>query len=237
MALVPCVEFTDLDNQPHAIYRTEVHEVRKRSVRVALPQGVISDWIASSHVHRELAISIFIIGDFETELSLLDPLAKSVLHYCRLLLPDDRVLLRKVRSLAEFGKWCSREANAYTHVILIGHGSHNGILFGMDGIASPQLIHAQIEPHFNSAKYFISLCCETGYADFGRHFSNFRGVCRGLAAPFHSVHSAIASQFCQTLLADHLLNGYSFGVAFDHARDAVPGSDSFRLWQAGRMST
>jgi hypothetical protein len=234
-ALVPC-SLVGLEDQPHAIHKSQVVEVNGRSVRLSLPGGQTSGLIGSGRVHRDVGLGIFCIGDFETELGVLDPLAKSVLQYCRLLLPDDRVLLRKVRALDEFGKWFEREGDIYTHVILVGHGSPTSISFGMTGDASVENFRQQIEPHISSPKYFISLCCKTGYATFGREFSRLAHVCRGIVAPFHSVHGAIASQFCQTILADHLLEGYSFGVAFDHARDAVPSVDIFRLWQAGRLA-
>src|SRR5262249_11154574 len=112
-----------------------------------------------------------------------------------------------------------------------------GIDFGVGGSASPEDLRAHVEPHIASPKYFVSLCCRTGYASFGSSFSRLQTVCKSLVAPFHSVHGAIASQFCQTLLAEHLLTGYSFGRAFHHARDAVPANTSFRLWRAGKMTT
>lgn len=236
-AYVPCDTFDELDGQPFALYRTTVQQVAQRSIRVSLPGGVLSDEIGSALVHKDLALAIFCIGDFQTEVGVLDPLAKSVLQYCRLLLEDGHVYMHKIRSLAELGKWFEREGNAYTHVIFIGHGSRSGIEFGLGGTAHPSDIRAQIEPHITSPKFFISLCCQTGYANFGRAFSLMGNVCRSLAAPFHSVHGAIASQFCQTFLAEHLLTGYSFGVAFNHARKAVPSNTSFRLWQAGKMTT
>ncbi|PND54337.1 hypothetical protein CRM90_28405 [Mycobacterium sp. ENV421] len=45
------------------------------------------------------------IGDFLTEATLLDPLAKSVLQYLRLMLPDDLITFLKVRTLNELQEW------------------------------------------------------------------------------------------------------------------------------------
>src|SRR5262249_54774627 len=82
-------------------------------------------------------------------------------------------------------------------------------------------------------KNFVSLCCKTGYAAFAQTFSGRSDVCNLITAPFHSVHGAIASQYCQTLFAYHLLEGETFRVAFRHARDSIPGGTVFRLWQHG----
>jgi hypothetical protein len=84
-------------------------------------------------------------------------------------------------------------------------------------------------------KSFISLCCKTGYADFGKTFSGF-SVCKSFAAPFNSVHGATASQFCQTMLTWSLLEGRTTTVAFKKARESVPGAVSFRLWKNGVLT-
>src|SRR5689334_19398851 len=66
-------------NSPSAFYKTTVREVVDRSVKVDLPGGELSEIIGTSAVHRNIGVLIFRIGDYQTELSLLDPLAKSVL--------------------------------------------------------------------------------------------------------------------------------------------------------------
>jgi hypothetical protein len=69
----------DLDeNKPSAFLKTEVMEVVNRSVRVKLEDGLWSDPVATSAVHRDIGVLIFRIGDFSTETSLLDPLRQSV---------------------------------------------------------------------------------------------------------------------------------------------------------------
>jgi hypothetical protein len=64
--------------------------------------------------------------------------------------------------------------------------------------------------------------------------------CRSLVfprvAPFHSVHGAIASQFCQSFFAFHLLVGETARVSFKHAEAAIPGATRFRLWEKGEVT-
>jgi hypothetical protein len=225
-------------NAPSAFVSTTVRAVEGRSVRVDLPNG--QGWsapIATSAVHRNIGVLIFRIGDFATELSLLDPLAKSVLQYFRLLLPDDMVGFCEIRSPQEFQKFWTAHHGGYSHVILIGHGRRDGLKFAVgDWIDAEMFGDALTAPDpVPVPKTFISLCCSTGYAAFGQRFSNY-DVCDSLIAPFHSIHGAIASQFCQTFFAYHLLQGETTRVAFKHARKAIPGGTIFRLWQGGEMT-
>lgn len=231
---VPCKRVGGLDDHPAAIYQSQVVELENRSVKVSLPGGRISDWVATAQVHRHIGICILTIGDFETETGLIDPLSKSVLQFCRLLLPDDSVRFFKVRSVAEIATlWAPNEA-LYSHVILIGHGTYESIKFGVDGNLRPDSM-AAIFSAATTEKLYISLCCNTGYANFGKPFSRFSN-CRGLIAPFHSVHGALASQFAQTLLTYTLLEGETIRVGFRHARESVAGTSSFRLWQYGELT-
>ena len=97
-----------------------------------LPGGVASDPIGVALLHRDVGILILCIGDMETERNLLDPLAKSILQFCRLLLKDGHVVSEKVRSLDELARTWRKGQAAFTHVVLIGHGSKDGLKFAMD---------------------------------------------------------------------------------------------------------
>jgi hypothetical protein len=223
----------DLPDDGHsAFYKTEVQDVIKRSITVSLPGGQISRPIGSSAVHKDIGILCVNIGDFETELTLLNPLSKSILQFLRLILPDDFIFQYSVRSLTELGQIWGKHHRAITHVIIIGHGSENTIQFGVDGsLIATQITTALSLPDVEP-KIFISLCCQTGHENFGNPFSQ-SDLCLGLVAPLQSVHGAIASQFCQTLLTYHLLHGESLGVAFKHSLSGVAGRPDFRLWQKG----
>ncbi len=231
---VPASKFEALENHPTAFYETRVAEVAGKKLKVNLPHGEVSSWIGSSLCHRNVGILIFTIGDLETEHTLLDPLAKSILQFCRLLADDGSVRHYKVRSVHELSFIWNREQSIYSHVILIGHGSRESITFHTDGNVLPGNLDVATQVRGAPKKTFISLCCKTGYKSFGGLFSKAT-ICEHFIAPFHSVHGAIASQFCQSFLAYHLLDGETVGVAFRHAREATPGSASFRLWENGSM--
>ena len=226
---VPCSRVRGLENTGVSLYRSEVVEVSHSRVRVGVQDGSTSDWIGASLVHKSVGILVLRIGDFETEQTLLDPLAKSVTQFCRLLLPDDQVRAVRVRSLDELQQLWQREQAAYSHVIWIGHGSEAGINFGVGGWVDAETLGRTLRVYGAPRKIYISLCCKTGYKSFGSALSRTT-MCNRFLGPFHSVEGAVASQFCQTFLASHLLEGRTVGVAFRKARGSVPGSTSFRLW-------
>lgn len=231
---VPASRIPGMEGHPSAFYETRIAEVGVRKVKVHLQGGAISEWIGSGLCQKNIGIIIFTIGDLETETGLLDPLAKSVLQYCRLLVPDDYLRAYKIRSLAELKNIWQKEQAAYSHVIFIGHGSREGIKFSVDEWIKSDALETALKFRGASKKVFISLCCQTGYKSSGGRLSEM-AICSHFLAPFHSVHGAVASQFAQTFLAFHLLEGESVGVAFRHARKYVPGSTSFRLWENGKL--
>ncbi len=231
---VPASRLPGLQGHPSAFYETRVAEVGNKKIKVNLTGGAISDWIGASLCQKNIGILLFTIGDLETETGLLDPLAKSVLQYCRLLVPDDYLRSYKVRSLAELKSIWLKDQAAYSHVLIVGHGSPDGIKFSVDGWVKSDALDAMLKIHGAPKKVFISLCCQTGYKAIGGRLSEMP-ICRHFIAPFHSVHGAVASQFAQTFLAFHLLEGESIGVAFKHASQYTPGSTSFRLWTNGNL--
>lgn len=236
VVLVPWTRVGRDDGGPSALAKATVAQVIGRRVILNLPDGTQSRPVGSSLVHREAAVLIVRIGDFQTELGLLDPLAKSLLQYLRLLLPDDSVRLIELRSLAEVDAAWPEHAPAFSHVVLVGHGAPSHLTFGVGGeITAEELgTHLVVQPLREWS--FLSLCCQTGYAGFAKAFSNI-SVCRELIAPFHSVHGAIASQFAQTFFAYHFVQGETSAVAFRHARTRIPGAVSFRRWRQGTMTS
>ena len=232
---VPCMLVPQLIDQGTALYRTKVASRAGNSACVELPGGATSQPIGVSRLHSDVGILIINIGDFLSETSLLDPLSKSVLQFCRLLVPDDQVASVKVRSVAELRAYWLKNHRAYTHIVLIGHGDKDGLGFGVDGDVDMDGLESLFKYRGAKPKSFISLCCKTGYADFGKTFSSF-AVCKTFAAPFNSVHGATASQFCQTMLTWSLLEGRTTTVAFKSARSSVPGAVSFRLWKNGELT-
>jgi len=223
-----------LPQEGSSFYRTTVQEVVKRSVRINLRKGKTAK-IGTSQVRRNIGILLIKAGDFNTEETLLNPLSKSLLQYFRLLLSDDMVLSQHVRSLHEVEVIWNDVGRLYTHFVIMGHGSEHGIRFGLDDLESASDIAEVFDKSDTDVSSFVSLCCETGYAGFGKNLSRSQS-CKNVIAPFHNVHGAVASQFCQTFFSHHLLEGKTQKVAFKHSRDTVPGSTSFRLWQNGVMT-
>lgn len=232
-AYVPASLLPDGERYPTSLYRTTITAVDKRSAKVRLRDGTDSDWIATSKLHRNVGIVIVSIGDFGTEETLLNPLSKSILQFCRLLLDDSSVTHLKVRAIGELGMWWKLNHGAYSHIIFIGHGAPGSIEFGYGGARTPENFEARVFSIPTDKKTVISLCCETGKAAFSKKFSELK-TCRYLIAPFHSIHGAIASQFLQTYMCLQLLHGKSIKVAFNKAAATVPGTDIFRLWEKGQ---
>jgi hypothetical protein len=212
--------------------RCEVVSANDRSIHVRLPDGTASRPIGSSKVHQSLGIALVSIGDFQSEDGLINPLSKSLLQFCRLLLPDDHIASVKIRAIGEFGEWWAIHHAAYTHIILIGHGDKTAIYFGVGGARLPISFDRRLSKHNASPKLFISLCCETGTAPFARDFSKLP-FCKALIAPEKSIHGAVASQYLQTFLSLHLLQGKSIKIAFNNSNSLVPGIDRFSMWTAG----
>ena len=207
----------------------------QRSVTVDLISEGQTATIATSAVHRNIGVAIYAIGDISSEHSLIDPLRKSVLHYLRLVLPADALRARSVRSLAELREcWSNHDHGGVSHVILIGHGSDRGLTFAVDGEVSAAEVGRTFRVEGHVATTFISLCCRTGFAGFAKNCCAGFGNCVYIA-PFHSVHGAIASQFVQTYLGHHFLDGKSFKVAFNKAQEDIPSGVQFRLWQNGLL--
>lgn len=235
------VPFTKLGiegNGPSALHRTTVLATKDRSVQVDLPGGAMSEWIGSSLVSSNVGIAIVRVGDYGSEATLLDPLAKSTLQFARLLLADDYVTVWNIRSREELRElWCSNHG-ALTHVVLVGHGGPTGLKFGVNGMTTPEDLSRDLvcaEEELNvEPKEFISLACSTGYKAFGAAFSQ-GPACSAFIAPFHSVHGATASQFVQTYLSYRLLKGSTLKTAFNNARSAVTGIESFRMWRDGKL--
>ena len=232
---VPSSRIPGMDDLPSAFWKTTVRGVSGRSITVDLRGGVESEPIGSSLCHKNIGLLILTIGDFKTEHTLLDPLTKSILQYCRLLVTDDFIHSYKLRSLQELKQIWDIEHHSASHVIIVGHGSQQGIKFFNDEWCSPADIKETIGATSSYKKVIISLCCQTGYKIIGQEFSKIP-ICSHFIAPFHSVHGAVASQFAQTFLAYHLLEGETTKVAFKHARASTPGSTSFRLWENGDLT-
>jgi hypothetical protein len=98
---VSCAGIPELETYETALYRARVVEESDRQIKVSLPGGAVSKFIHKSRAHARVGTLIFELGDFDSEAPTLDPLAKSITQFCRLLVPDDYIRFIKVRSMAE----------------------------------------------------------------------------------------------------------------------------------------
>ncbi|MFG1271671.1 hypothetical protein [Xanthobacter flavus] len=220
-------------NDISPFYRTVVRARKNRSVQVDMPGGGWSHSISTSKLIRNFGVLIIRIGDFNED-GLLDPLAKSILHYCRMLLPGDSVRLIELRTEGELATFWDTHHGMCRQVVIVGHGAPSGFLFGTTNVTPQRLVQIFDAPN-PTKKEFISLGCETGYMQFGKIFSQARCVSHFIG-PFHSVHGCVASLFTQTYFNERLIACRSERVAFKHARSNLKGAASFRLWENGNLT-
>ena len=233
---VPSSRFKELKNWSYSLYETEIVSTEKKSVKVKLPGGEISEFIGSSLAHSNTGVIIITIGDCQTETSLLEPLRKSVLQFSRLLLQDDNVISLFCRSIEEFKKLWDLHNCSYSYLILIGHGDKKGFEFGVNGLVGAEEFIKIIEDSSCNAKHIISLCCNTGYEKVGSVISK-SAKCLDYIAPFQSIHGAEASQFVQTFLINHLLKGLQTKSAFNNSNNLFASKNNFRMWLNGKLKT
>jgi hypothetical protein len=235
---VPASSFPDPSVSPFALLERTVLRVESRSVVVDLP-GAPGEThsVASSRVHSSsLGVAVVSIGDIASENGLIEPLHKSVLHFMRLLLPDDLVRSWRVRTVTELSAlWNLNEHwRGISHVVLVSHAGSNGLKF-LDRdtpVGGTELGDILAIPAGGKPKIFISLACESGKASFARPFSE-TDVCRELVAPFQTIHGASASQYAQALLVHHMLDGLTLPVAKRKADVATTSGIHFRRWKDG----
>lgn len=179
-----------------------------------------------------LGFALIRIGDFQTENTLLDPLAKSVLQYLRLMLPDHVVTNVSIRTLHELQEWWAFNSAAQTHCILVGHGKPEGLKFldHQSLVSGTHLGTALTEVATPTSAPKAS--CLTGRAAFANGFSATK-ICSAFIGPHQSVHGASASQYIQTLLAHHLLDGTELLAAHRRANKSTSRGTSFRFFRSG----
>lgn len=230
---VPVRRFDKNASLHYSIAKGKVQSIIERSVVVELP-SLGAQRVAASAVHRNVGILVLRIGDFRSEDTLLDPLTKSLLNYCRLLVPDGQLLNLEIRTWDEFEAVIAEHHTAYTHVVIVGHGNDGCLCFVPEAHRTSREIVTFMDKQGVRNKVFLSLCCHTGNAGFAKTFSR-SGFCSALIAPLGPVHGASASQFAQTYFAYHFLDGKTQKVAFNKARKHTPGATKFRYWENGQF--
>lgn len=219
-------------NDISPFYRTVVRERSKRSVRVDMPDGTLSPLVGTSLISAKIGVFIIRVGDFNEE-GLIDPLNKSLLHFARILLPGDLVRSVEVRTLNELHEFWLTNHSLYEQIVLVGHGAADSILFGRTRTTPDAVSNALTVPN-GKPKEVISVCCQTGRAEFAKAFSS-AGCCSDFIAPYDSIHGCLASLFVQNYLSSRLLHGHTIGTAFSRSRKGLLGAAGFRWWRKGLL--
>jgi hypothetical protein len=189
--------------------------------------------VASSLAHRNIGFLIVRIGDFLTESTLLDPLAKSILQFARILVTDSFVSRIDIRTIEELKSYWAINHAVYSHIVFIGHGSADSVTFGAGDPATAQSFISALEIEGVQPKTILSLACETGKAPIAKAISA-SSVCNVFVAPYSAVHGADSSLFVQMFLNKHLLDGRTTMVAFKQAYEAITKCP-FRIWEKGKL--
>lgn len=224
---VPATRVGERDG--YALVQRKVRKVEERSVWVDQRVG---PWIqiGTRQVYSDdLGFLVIRIGDWSSEATLLDPLAKSVLHNLRLLVPEERIRLVHVRTASEVEHALSHEGATRSYIIIVGHGSKGGLLLTIDGGMSPTRVATSMQA--GAAKVVLSLACYSGRTGFASTISSHESV-RDFVAPFSALHGAAGSTFLQTLLHTHLLLGVGIQASFRRTNEVVSGTH-FVHWRDG----
>jgi hypothetical protein len=233
---VPSSVLSNASQQPHALTQKTVLATHDRSITVDDVGGATVD-VGSVRVHdSRIGFVIVRIGDLTTETALLDPLAKSVLQFLRLLLPDDHVRLIHVRTMSELTSYWTANHALCSHVVLIAHAGGGTVSLLDEGNVSGADFAAALDTGAPRAtqKVWASLACSSGRQNFAKAFSE-SSLCSHFVAPFGVVHGAAASHFCQSFFLTLLLNGSTAVNSFNSAAKVVMGETHFRLWQNGKI--
>lgn len=217
---------------PSAFYHTHVAAVdrSKPEITVAAPNGEFRT-VHPKFAFRSVQFLVIAIGDYYSEHSLLRPLHDSVTSFLRILIPGDQLKAYFIRTLEEFAHIWEDHGALTSHVILIGHGADDALLFGKAVRVRAEQFESILASR-GEKKIFMSLCCHTGSDSVGAPFSKL-GACQCFIAPSDSVHGCTASQFCQTFFSYVLLEAHSPFSAWREACVSTPLKPSFVFWTRG----
>lgn len=236
--LVPAAASGDTGNGP-ALRERKVLQLVDRSVLVNGPPDQPACKVGVARVHKDFGLVLVRIGDVASDPELLDPLANSLEHYFRLLLPPgDRFWVWRIRTQAELEEYWKAFQGVVTHVVLAGHGSPTSMKFLDKGWVTGAALGAALMAAVpdGTAKEFVSLACQTGHMPFARGLSS-AACCASLTAPFQAVHGVVAMQYAETYFSTLLVEGASAGNARRRAQAALPHGNHFRLWRNGKLQT
>jgi hypothetical protein len=212
---VPATRLETTVQPPYAVVRVRVAATDQRSATVESPYHNGGQIVAKTFLQENVGVLIIKIGDLETETTLLDPLAATLSHFFRLLLPDDQLRSFSIRTADELYDIYSRHSAPYTHIIIVGHAGGSNINFALNHQESSLQLVQRFQALSSVPHEFVTLCCHSGEAAFAKPFS--------------------AAQFAEALFAFHFLDGLTWKIAFNRARKNVSGGSPFRIWHQGNF--
>lgn len=209
----------------------------KKGVLSDIPRVQDAKEIDLRLISQKLGFFILQIGDFSTEIELLEPLHSAITDLTKLVLMPEFVWKYRVRSLEEFRFLWKQQAGAVSHLVLIGHGDKSNLLFGNDKVSAKDFLDAfAIEETKGQAPVIISLCCNSGNGLFGKNVSASPS-CKTFIGPSGSIHVSNAALFYQSFLSHSLIDGRDKKKAYQLSRVFTPGVTEFNMWNKTQIAT
>lgn len=175
---------------------------------------------------------IITLGDYESEIITLDPIAKSILYFGKLIHRDDCLRYFKIRSEKAFQDVLIKYGKCHDVIILNGHGTDHSFIFGRDKkeTRDAKKFISYFPEDFGREKIIISLSCNTGSENLGLQISQQKKYCKAFIGPNNNLQGAIASQYCQTFLSNYLFSANIIEDSHKLSKDAIPGSEIMQLF-------
>lgn len=142
--------------------------------------------------------------------------------------------LERIRTTIELSKYMEKFCDNYSHIILIGHGTPDGIPFldKSEPIGGSELSNLLCTNNWNSSKQVISLCCHSGCEKLAQELSESTNI-KDVLAP---------NDVFDMRWAVHFVTGYFLmyterlsidDAALQAARNS--GGAPICIWRDGRL--
>jgi len=226
---VPCNAVEYQEECPEGILHGEIVDIQGDSFSMSCG-GKTIDNIPITNIRNDSTILIITLGDFKSEFSMLDPIAKSILHFGKLLHRDDCIRYFKIRSIVALKDIFKQHIKTHDIIVFNGHGTEEAIEYGLDAsqVLNAAKVIELIPEDYGKKKIIVSLSCKTGSTAFGKAISE-SDFCKGFVGPSENLQGAIAAQYCQTFLFNYLFSANEIDKSHDLAIQAIPGADIMKL--------
>lgn len=176
------------------------------------------------------------LGGIEKDLTL-ESAANALFHSLDSLFSacDDSVVFECFRTTVELSEYMKVYRCNFSHIVIIGHGSTDGIQFldKQKPIAGSEL-GGLLGSDFHSNKItIISLCCHSGCRKLSSGLSTAAGVCE-VIAPSETFDLRWSVHFITGLFLSLYISGDSIDIAVEKANVQVDGGDMC-VWRGGSL--